>query len=72
MNRKFKTFARFILAVPAILFIAGTAFSQPDWRKDFIYQELDKRPDLEVRYTDTHRDAFEIIEIGRASCWVRV
>jgi hypothetical protein len=61
MNKKFKAIARLFLTGLTISLIAGTAFSQPDWRKDFIYQELDKRPDLEVRYTDTHRDAFEII-----------
>lgn len=39
----------------------GVAYSQADLKNDFKYQELKNRPDLEVRYTNGDRDAFEII-----------
>ena len=39
----------------------GITYSQADWKNDFKYQELNKRPDLEVRYENGDRDAFEIV-----------
>lgn len=35
--------------------------AQADWKNDFKYQELNKRPNLEVRYQNGDRDAFEIV-----------
>ena len=42
-----------------LIFIAlpGVTLSQADWKNDFKYQELTKRPDLEVRYTSGDSDA---------------
>jgi len=44
-----------------IIAFPGLVSSQADWKNDFKYQELKNRPDLEVRYVNTNRDAFEIV-----------
>ncbi|MEI7421499.1 MAG: hypothetical protein WCK18_05370 [Prolixibacteraceae bacterium] len=47
-----------------IMFMTTAPFllkSQSDWKNDFKFQELNKRPNLEVRYQNGDRDAFEIV-----------
>ncbi len=44
-----------------IIIAPGHLFSQADWKNDFKFQQLKNRPDLEVRYVNTNRDAFEIV-----------
>jgi hypothetical protein len=44
-----------------IIVFPGLVSSQPDWKNDFKFQQLKNRPDLEVRYVNTNRDAFEIV-----------
>lgn len=45
----------FMISLPSMV------SSQTDWKNDFKFQELNKRPNLEVRYQNGDRDAFEIV-----------
>jgi len=50
-----------VLMVLVLSAFPGISYSQADWKNDFKFQELNKRPDMEVRYENGDRDAFEII-----------
>ena len=58
MTRILKPIARAMMM--CLTFLPGTLFSQSSWDKDFTFQELQKRPELEVSYKDTYRDHFVI------------
>ncbi len=58
--KKARTHLRGIVLM-VIMLVPVIAAAQADWKTDFKYQQLKNRPDLEVRYVNTNRDAFEIV-----------
>ena len=59
MEKKMKNLVAIVIVL--LFSFPNRSYSQADWKNDFKYQELSKRPDLEVRYQNGDRDAFEIV-----------
>lgn len=52
-------FLSFLFALSAFTNIAGSEIDQ--WSEDYHYQKMDNRPKFEVCYTNSKREAFEVI-----------
>ena len=61
METKNKQWLEKFLIFLIFITFSGIANSQADWKNDFKFQQLKNRPDLEVRYSNGDRDAFEIV-----------